>query len=337
MHQVLHGWGQHLAFEGELRSYVAAVGHEPAIVSDYMDLLLVDGPTPEWEQECRRRLERGDDALAKGLQFTGQIAQLVESLNTTPARFAEFRTRTRKAYLPLIGVMWWGSNDEAIAAGRHDREICRLAGQVKACGFTVYLRPGFEFGPYGCMEAMTGMVSRKHYVAMFRRFARFFREQGAGNVQWVWNAVGVESFDYWMDYYPGDECVDWFGINLFSRRQIDGSGRFLEEAARRGKPVMICESAPALEGGTSHPDVRERFFVPYFRLIADHAQIQAFVYINMDWSALPGGPFQDWPDSRVQSSPAALEAYRQALAGPLFVHMAPAGAEIPSTKYQGPS
>lgn len=52
MRQVLHGWGQHVAFEGELRAYVAAVGHEPAIVSDYMDLLLVDGPTPEWEEAC---------------------------------------------------------------------------------------------------------------------------------------------------------------------------------------------------------------------------------------------------------------------------------------------
>jgi len=324
--RILHGSAPFMClYDKEAVPYIEATGHDFVLFSDYMDLLVVDGLTPQLEQAyCKLVDEKGPQLGVDGDAPESRYAkaiELVNAFNTTPRRVAEFRKRTGKPYTPLLGIMWQLSTDEAIASGGHDREIRWLAEQVKACDFPVFLRPGFEFGPYGYMEQMTGMVSREHYVPMFRRFVDIFRDQRVENVIWVWSAVGVESYDYWMDYYPGDDYVDWFGINFFAKHQIAGAGPFLAEAKRRGKPVVICESAPAFEGGVADPDVWQHFFEPYFSLISASPNIKAMVYVNLDWSALPGGPFRHWPDSRVQIVPDVLAAYRQAISDPRFIHL----------------
>lgn len=131
----------------------------------------------------------------------------------------------------------------------------------------------------------------------------------------------MEAYDYWLDYDPGDDCVDWWGINAFSRKQILGSRPFLEEARRRGKPVIICESAPAFEGGTVSEQSIDGFFAPLFRTIDEYPQIKALVYINIDWSAETGSPFAHWPDSRIQSNTTVSDFYRAALTGDRFLHL----------------
>ena len=314
--RVLHGWGQHISlYEKEAAPYISAVGKDCAIISDYVDLLLIEGIT----QETIAYVKLAHPKLAEG-RDDEQIRRIVQSFLTTPVQFADFRKRTGKPYVPLLGVFWHRSNDSNIAVGKHDQQIKLLANQVKQCGFPVFLRPGFEFGPYGYTERR-GQTSREHYAKMFRRFVEVFRGERVKNAAFVWNTVGVEAYDYWMDYYPGDEYVDWWGINLFSRRQILGSGRFLAEASKHGKPVMICESAPAFERGTGDDGSVEKFFAPYFALIEQHSHIKAFVYINIDWAAQEGSPFAHWPDSRVQSNPKVVDFYRRTLAHGRFMHL----------------
>lgn len=314
--RVLHGWGQHIyLYESEAVPYMRALGKECVIISDYMELTLMSGITQEMIALAKRVFPK----LVEGMT-DGMIKQLIQAYNTTPARFAEFRKRSGKQYIPLIGISWRQTNDKNIAEGQHDEQIQALAAQVKKCDFPVFLRPGFEFGPYGYMEKLS-LTSREHYAKMFRHFVEIFRSEGVQNAAFVWNTVGVEAYDYWMDYYPGDEYVDWWGVNLFSRGQIVRGDRFLQEAKKRGKPVMICESAPAFEGGTQSEQVIDRFFAPYFELIERHSHIKAFVYINIDWAAQKGAPFAHWPDSRIQSNPKVLEFYKSALSNDRFIHL----------------
>jgi len=285
--RVLHGWGQHtILYEKEALPYIEACGQDCAVVSVYLDLALVDGASDELVQYVKEKEpafleEFGDD--------TEKIRGVLEEYFPSPARFAAFRKRTGKEYIPLMAVMWHRTNDKNIAEGKHDREIESLAEQVKSCGFPVFLRPGSECGPFGYNDKI-GQTSREHYAEMFRRFVRIFREKEVDNAAFVWCTVGVESYDYWMEYYAGDEFVDWWGINYFSRRQITGSKRFLEEAKKRKKPVMICESAPAFEGGTVSKNSIERFFKPYFDVFDEHANVKAFVYINLDCPFPPTSP-----------------------------------------------
>lgn len=313
---VLHGWGQHVyLYEKETVPYVRALAKECVIISDYVDLALIAGITPEIIARVKKEHPKSVEGMTDG-----EIKKLIQRHSTTPAQFAEFRKKSGKQYIPLFGVFWHFSNDKNIAEGRHDEQIRIFAAQVKKCDFPVFLRPGFEFGPHGYL-GKKGQTSREHYAKMFRHFVRIFRNEGVRNVAFVWNDVAVEAYSYWMEYYPGDKYVDWWGINLFSRKQIVGSNRFLQEAKKRGKPVMICESAPAFEGGTHDIRSIERFFAPYFGLMEQHSHIKAFVYINIDWAAQKGNPFAHWPDSRIQSNMKVLDFYKRALSHERFMHL----------------
>ena len=313
---VLHGWGQQIAYyQKEALPYIAACGAEPAIISDYADLGLVHGATPQviaWARQQHSQVvgEMDDEALAK----------LIDKLSVTPAKFMRFRRQQGKDYMLLLGVSWFRFTDEAVAGGAMDAAIELLADEAKSCDGPVMLRPGYEFGPHG-ITGQKGQTTREHYASMFRHFVDIFRRRGATNVAFVWNTVGVEAYDYWMDYYPGDDYVDWWGVNLFSTNQIAGCGPFLAAARDHGKRVIICESAPAFAGGTTDPNVIERFFTPYFDLLAEHDHIQAFVYINVDWASQEGSLFTSWPDSRIQSSPQVQSFYRDAIRGERFVHL----------------
>ncbi|MEA1996362.1 MAG: glycosyl hydrolase [Gemmatimonadota bacterium] len=321
--RVLHGWGQHtILYQKETLPYIESCGRYCALISLYTDLSIVNGAGPElifYAKEKNPKFVEGlDDA---------EIKMFIENYFPTPAQFGAFRKITGKNYIPLIAVSWHRSNDRNISEGMHDREIETLAEQVKSCGFPVFLRPGSECGPYGYNDK-TGQTSREYYAKMFRRFVDIFRKKGVENASFVWCTVGVEAYDYWMDYYAGDDYVDWWGVNLFSRNQITGCGSFLEEAKKHGKPVMICESAPAFEGGTLSDNSIDSFFKPFFELFDRHGHIKAFVYINIDWAAEKGSPFAHWPDSRIQSNPKAAGFYRAAISHPRFVHL----GDIQSTK-----
>ena len=195
-----------------------------------------------------------------------------------------------------------------------------LADQVKSCGFPVFLRPGSEVGPYGYNENKK-QTSREYFAKSFRHIVNIFRERKVDNVAFVWCTVGVESYDYWLDYYAGDDYVDWWGINFFGEKQIKGCERYMEEARKRNKPVIICESAPAFEGGTVSGTSIERFFKPFFGMFNEYGHIKAFVYINIDWSADTVSPFSHWPDSRIQSNPEVLSYYKAALSDSRFIHL----------------
>jgi len=320
--RVLHGWGQHtILYEKEALPYILAAHHDCAIISVYFDLALVNGVTPD----ILARVEtKHPEFIERFNGDTQRIGAFIEEYFPSPSRFASFRQRTRKNYIPLIAVSWHGLNDKDIAEGKHDKEITQLADQVKACNFPVFVRPGSEVGPYGYNETLK-QTSREHFAKMFRHCVDVFRKRQVDNAAFVWCTVGVESYDYWMDYYAGDDYVDWWGINYFRRTQIVGSEAYLEEAKKRNKPVMICESAPALpisNKGTASAESIDDFFIPYFGILDKHKHIKAFVYINIEWSAEAGSPFAHWPDSRIQSNGKVADFYSSALSDRKFVHLA---------------
>ena len=60
-----------------------------------------------------------------------------------------------------------------------------------------------------------------------------------------------------MQWYPGDEYVDWWGISLYSYNDFQSTTTvtFMTASMAHQKPVMIAESTPAnigvLNGQTS--------------------------------------------------------------------------------------
>src|SRR5205085_6362013 len=54
---------------------------------------------------------------------------------------------------------------------------------------------------------------------------------------------------HYMKWYPGEDVVDWWGINLFDLGDFTRpeSEAFVLDAARHRKPVLIGESSPIFQ------------------------------------------------------------------------------------------
>lgn len=209
--------------------------------------------------------------------------------------------------IPFVGISYTSTNpdgsstgwDPQVAAGDFDQEIRNLAGAVAADGRPLFVRPGFEFnGIWNNYQPAT-------YRAAFIRIRTLFLEEGATNAIWVWNAHPAGNVAPFMDFYPGDENVDWWGVNLFGRAfelasQQTFIASFVGGAQARGKPLIIPESIPHKFHLLDDPTTWNAWFVPYFDLIQSEG-IGAFCYSNRDYTKVPA--WSDWGDLRIEQSP----------------------------------
>jgi beta-mannanase len=227
---------------------------------------------------------------------------------------------------------------EAIIDGHYDEYFASWAEGVKAFGKPVFLRFGHEMNRdwypwsgvkngggelegYGSPELADGP---ERFVDAFRYIHDTFTEKGAENVLWVWcpNApfeVMERSLGNWNQaaaYYPGDAYVDWlcfdgynWGSSAFGQQfnaqwlsfdEIFASSYAELQAINPDKPIIIGEFASTEEGGD-----KAAWIVDAFDSIQnDFPQIRALIWFHIAKET-------DW---RINSSDAALQAYRQAVA-----------------------
>lgn len=206
---------------------------------------------------------------------------------------------------------------QSILDGSMDDQVREIAQSLKAIVGPVYLRPGFEFGTGNAGAHSDPDMSATDFVNIWLHLYNIFQQEGVDNVSWVWNTVNPQSFNY-IEWYPGDEYVDWWGINYFTSGQISGGDGFLVDAVAHGKPVMICESSPIENGGTTNASNWENWFVPFFNKIKNQNNIKAFIYINDPWDR---GPFASWPDSRITSNATIQDNFTAQMTDSIYIHM----------------
>jgi len=221
--------------------------------------------------------------------------------------------------IPQIGISFDGF-DDAVAAGECDDQIRAGARHVKTLRVPVFVRAGFEFNARG------PGYRPEHYRGAFRRIVEVYREEGADNVAFVWCFLpsrGVRDRLFFMDYYPGDDYVDWWSTDLFAVGSFwrESNLAFLEEAEKHGKPVMIGESTPQFVGVTDGHRDWATWFEPYFRFIELHPNIKAFCYINWDWSKYK--QWSDWGEARLSRNEDVLRRYKTEMRNPRYIHASP--------------
>jgi hypothetical protein len=249
---------------------------------------------------------------------------LIDVRHTPAERLAFLQARLAEyGGVPFLGISYTQRNpdgtsrgwDPEVAAGLFDEEIRALARAVAHDGRPFFVRPGFEFnGTWNAYQPLT-------YRASFIHIRGLFLEEGATNAIWVWNAHPAGTMAPFMEFYPGDEYVDWWGINLFgtafeSANEPAFTAAFLAQAKQRGKPAMIPESIPHKFHLLDDPGTWDAWFVPYFDLIRS-AEIGVFCYANRDYTKVPA--WSDWGDLRIESSPLA-DAWGEVLSQPWVVN-----------------
>lgn len=227
---------------------------------------------------------------------------------------------------------------DAITSGHYDEYLDNWANGMREFGGPVLLRFGHEmngdwypwsgiFNGAGTLDGYgdpTLPDGPERFVDAYRYIHNRFTENGAENVLWVWcpNApfsgmqTALGDWNNAAAYYPGDEYVDWmcfdgynwgdsafgqtFNARWTSFDEIFASSYAELQAINPEKPIIIGEFASTEEGGDKAAWISDTFQ----KIRADYPQIRAIIWFHISKET-------DW---RIDSSDAALEAYRNAVA-----------------------
>jgi hypothetical protein len=217
------------------------------------------------------------------------------------------------SYAPGFNVLNPKDITEKIASGDYDGKIQELARIFVAMDSPAFLRPGYEFGGSGQGK----FASKGFWISAWKRIYRIFKDEGASKVAFVWNTLDAPDY---LDYYPGDDFVDWWAVNVFSNfaHEEEFINRFIRNAGERAKPVMIAESTPRYIGSIGGGEAWRQWYDPYFNLVRKYSHIKAFCYINASWDNYPDKTFRF--DCRIQAHPVVAWKYRAILSSPQYIH-----------------
>ncbi len=248
------------------------------------------------------------------------------------------------AFLPSSGIFYGPGPKQhkperrytlqRIIDGVFDRQLRGWADGARSLGVPLLLSFGAEvndeWGPWNARWNGADQTDgygdptypdgAERYRDAYRHLVELFRTEGATNVSFVFHADSYRPDHSWntLDlYYPGDAYVDWLGISDYGTldprvpmspfaRKLDVSGvyRVLTKLSRR--PVAIVEM------GTVERAAGEKaaWITGAFRALRSgrYPRVRATVWWSMDSGA----------NTRIDSSPGALGAFREGVRGTFF-------------------
>ncbi|NLS11686.1 hypothetical protein HGP28_02125 [Vibrio sp. SM6] len=189
---------------------------------------------------------------------------------------------------------------DKVNSGELDANIVKFAQWMAQSERKIYLRIGYEF------EGAWNGYAPESYKKAFRRIVDGLRKEGVSNVEFVWQSSGYEEErDDLLQYYPGDNYVDWIAYSYFNHDPKEAGKEMLRLAREKGKPVMIAELTPRganlmLDDGK---ELWDSWFVPFLQHLEDNQDVIGIIaYINALWDEQPMWKGQGWGDTRLQSN-----------------------------------
>ena len=209
--------------------------------------------------------------------------------------------------------LWMVGALPAINEGALDEQIDQLAALLARLPCPVFLRIGYEF------DMPENGYEPQAYIAAFRRIADRFRAKQVGNVAFVWHSWTNDADRPTLDWYPGNNYVDWFGVSYFNADQLPHAEAMARLAKEYGKPLMIAEASP-VGFGTRFGEVSWRqWFQPMFDFIERH-DVKALCYVNWNWDAIPMFSDRGWGDGRIQADEAVKSHWLDTVSQPRYLH-----------------
>lgn len=154
----------------------------------------------------------------------------------------------------------------SIMEGHFDSFFGYWANQIKQVKGTVLLRILHEFnGDWYPWCVINNDKNPELLVKAFRRIHDIFRENNVDNVKFIWcpNSMSVpqEKWNYIMDAYPGDNYVDFTGLDIYngagqltpiwmSFRKVGIENYFILTQKCPTKPLLVCETASREQDGS---------------------------------------------------------------------------------------
>jgi beta-mannanase len=249
--------------------------------------------------------------------------------NPFPATDAD--TVNANGSVPLITWEPWITDAagtlEAIAAGSYEAYVRSFFLAAKTWGKPLFLRFAHEMngnwypwdGEHNKNEGEGEEVGERFKKA-WRYIYNVRQSVGADNVYLVWcpnndNQPG-ETWNTPAAYYPGDQYVDWVGLDGYnwggseweSFDAVFGAA-YAALTGLTAKPLMIGEFAAAEQGGDKAAWITDAFN----QILSSYPRIKMFCWFNLNKE-------RDW---RIDSSAAAAAALRNVLQSAAFLDKIP--------------
>lgn len=297
-----------------------------------------------YQEMTGRRFAPAGDAVWLWLDQKRPWVASLKSVERCLARLADERRMANLSleFTPPTRAGFSTAGDRRFAETTElDSRIDDLARVIRHSRVPVLLRIGCEIN--GSWKGHHPWV----FPRAFRKVVERFRAQSVENVAFVFNIVAMGDTDVFAvndlgepKWYPGDDVVDWFGIDVFHREDFDPAAptrpgvrsraeftaSFLARARDAGKPVLIGETTPlgsvvrtreADPNDYEADEVWAEWFAPFIAFLDRHPEIKAVTLMPMDWR---GARWSDWGDARLHLSPRLSRRWRQELEKPRWVH-----------------
>ncbi len=212
--------------------------------------------------------------------------------------------------IPLVNVEPNDVNFTDIVNGKYDTMLKKRADDAKALGKQFFV----DFAAEMNGDEGWGGHQPATYIAAWRHLHDIFVARGATNVVWVWCPNNEDSPDSppALKYYPGDQYVDWTGIDGYNWGTSDPDFEWQSfkdvfaglypQLAAKGKPIIIAEMASDEVGGSKATWIDN--IVPTLK--NNYPLIKAIVWFDVNKE-------RHW---QINSSSSALTAYQKLAQNP---------------------
>jgi beta-mannanase len=280
-----------------------------------------------------------DEALKTFETKTGRTSTIYhtyhrgDELFPTKDELAMTNDPARPRTLMLNWKVSYGTKWANVARGEQDARIDRLSAHLKS-NFTKPFFMVLHHEPENDVNPAAGSgQTAKDFAAMFRHTALRMKANGVNNAVFVVAYMNYEKWNntsWWADLYPGDDVVDWVGVDTYNNAQPGGFhyGDFnylmnrtndpkfpgwytWATTQHANKPIMVAEwgvyDSSATVVGKNKADV----YATVLPQLAKMPQIKGLVYFETARD-------QNGHDIRMDDTPEALAGFKKIAADPRF-------------------
>ena len=257
-----------------------------------------------------------------GIKFPAKEVQIINSFGSIPfIRLMPRSDFTIKKQDPAFSL-------KNIIDGKFDKELVAYAIDSKKSNIPIMIEFGTEMN--GDWFPWSGLYNRKdpaNYKKAYIHIINIFRKADADNITWVfhtnWESSPNVKWNKMSAYYPGDEYIDWIGISIYGgQKPGDEWSNFkenLNEAYSEMTEVSDEKPFAIFEFGTIDDTAKgdkAKWIKNVFNKIKSekYPRIKALSYWHSFWVNEDGSV----SNMRLDSSPEALNAYKEAISNSYF-------------------
>jgi hypothetical protein len=279
-----------------------------------------------------------DEALQEWEGITGRTATIFHTYHRGNELFPtrdEIAMTGDAAHPRVLLTNWkvaYGTSWAKVAAGGQDARIDAWARYVKA-NYTKKFFLVLHHEPENDVKPAAGSgMTAKDYAAMYRHVTLRLRADGVTNAISVLGYMGNEKWmsqSWWKDLYPGDDVVDWVGLDSYVSvekgyyhygdfgdlidRQPSGGGLGWYDwavATHPNKPIMIAEWG--MYHRVDYAVDKSAAFNTVIPELKSHPKIKAIAYFDT------ASDDEGDRDISVNSTAGGISAFRKVAADPMF-------------------